>query len=189
MATDYWVVADEDQRLEWSFAPFDYVGPLEFGMTHEQAKAAAHGVLKCTGFGWLSDNEMLADFVLESGFDGIPSMRVVTAYYDQSIGLAGIAINAQRGPQVTWEGMRLVGQVPSRLEEQFWDYATTHNMRLRYSQSADPGALELGLVLRAQRVGDLVLSRPVMVAEAWADRCWDISEGRIPQSEWNTFVE
>jgi hypothetical protein len=38
-----------------------------------------------------------------------------------------------------------------------------------------------------QRAGDAVLSRPVFVAEAWAGRCWDVSEGWIPQREWNTF--
>jgi hypothetical protein len=27
----------------------------------------------------------------------------------------------------------------------------------------------------------------VMVAEAWADRCWDTTEGFIPQREWKTF--
>jgi hypothetical protein len=60
-------------------------------------------------------------------------------------------------------------------------------VRRVHSQCADPCSAQLGLVLRAQRAGDLVLSRPVMVAEAWADRCWDTTEGCIPQQEWKTF--
>lgn len=36
----------------------------------------------------------------------------VTTYYDELIGLAGIAINALRGPQVTLDDMRLVGRNP-----------------------------------------------------------------------------
>lgn len=40
MTTDVWFVLDEKQRLPWAFAPFEGVGPLEFGMTHEQAEAA-----------------------------------------------------------------------------------------------------------------------------------------------------
>jgi hypothetical protein len=51
----------------------------------------------------------------------------------------------------------------------------------------NPSSSELGLVLRAQRDGDAVLSRPVMVASAWADRCGDTAEGHIPQQEWQSF--
>ncbi|MGW4884116.1 hypothetical protein [Streptomyces murinus] len=92
-------------------------------------------------------------------------------YYDRAIGLAGIAVNALRGPQVALGGMGLLGQVPSRPEGQFTDYLKTHNKDLRYSQCADPCSAQLGLALRAQRAGDLVLSRPVMVAGARVDRC------------------
>lgn len=80
-----------------------------------------------------------------------------------------------------------MGQVPSRPEDQFLDYLETHNKELRYSQCADPCSAQLGLVLRAQRAGDLVSSRPVMVSETWADRCWDTTEGCIPLQEWKTF--
>ncbi|AEY93976.1 hypothetical protein SHJG_8711 [Streptomyces hygroscopicus subsp. jinggangensis 5008] len=73
------------------------------------------------------------------------------------------------------------------MEDQFIDYLKTHTKELQYSQHADPCSEQLGLVLRAQRAGDLVLSRPVMVAEAWADRCGDTTEGYIPQQEWKTF--
>lgn len=131
MATDVWAVLDEEQRLPWLFAPFERVGPLEFGMTHEQAEAAVDGILR-------------------------------TALSEVSSG------NEVRGPQVTLDGMGLVGQVPSRLEDQFTDYLKARDKDLRYSQCADPCSAQLGLVLWAQRAGDLVSSRPVMVAEAWA---------------------
>ncbi|MCF3132065.1 hypothetical protein IPZ69_17190 [Streptomyces olivochromogenes] len=73
------------------------------------------------------------------------------------------------------------------MEDLFIEYLKTHKKELHYSQHADPCSVQLGLVLRAQRAGDLVLSRPVMVAEAWADRCGDTTEGCIPQQEWKTF--
>ncbi|MFF3883549.1 hypothetical protein [Streptomyces sp. NPDC001914] len=108
-------------------------------------------------------------------------------YHDRSIGLAGIAVNALRGPHVTLDGLALVGQVPSHVEAPFIGYLETHKMELRYSQIEDPCSEQLGLVLRTQRAGDLVLSRPVMVAEAWAERCGDTTEGFIPHQEWKTF--
>ncbi|MER6686246.1 hypothetical protein [Streptomyces olivaceoviridis] len=188
MVTDVWGVLEEEQRLPWAFTPFERVGPLEFGMTHEQAEAAVDGVLE-TGIssGSSRDNYVCAEFwsvqLLDAPFFG----PAVTVYYDRSVGLAGIAVNALRGPQVTLDGLALVGQVPSRLEDQFIDYLETHTKELQYSQHADPCSEQLGLVLRAQRAGDLVLSRPVMVAEAWADRCGDTTEGCIPQQEWKTF--
>jgi hypothetical protein len=84
------------------------------------------------------------------------------------------------------ERIRLVGQVPSQLEDGLTDLLAP-NAELRYSQHADLSVPQLGLVLRAQRAGDVVLSRPVMVSEAWADRCWDTTEGKIPTREWTTF--
>ncbi|MFF4879425.1 hypothetical protein [Micromonospora sp. NPDC000668] len=187
MATDVWGVLVEAQRLPWSFTPFERVGPLEFGMTHDQVQAAVHGALIVAVSDGTSGSEGWAEFWLERCTDARFSGPAVTAYYDESIGLAGIAVNALRGPQVTLEGMRLVGQTPSRLEDEFTDYLVAHSREMRYSQCADPCSPQLGLVLRAQRAGDVVLSRPVMVAKAWADRCWDTNEGRIPTREWKTF--
>ncbi|MEV7686310.1 hypothetical protein [Streptomyces bungoensis] len=187
MATDVWGVLDERQRLSWEFAPFERVGPLEFGMTHEQAEEAVDGVLETALRDGSSGSETRADFWLADRLDARFSGPAVTVYYDRSIGLAGVAVNALRGPQVTLGGIGLVGQVPSRLEDRFTDYAETHEKDVQYSQCADPCSPQLGLVLRAQRAGDLVLSRPVMVAEAWADRCWDTTEGCIPRQEWKTF--
>ncbi|RKR85892.1 hypothetical protein BDK92_0105 [Micromonospora pisi] len=187
MATDVWSVLAETQRLPWSFTPFERVGPLEFGMTHAQVQAATRGALCVAVSEGTSGNEGWAEFWLEQRTDARFSGPAVTTYYDESVGLAGVAVNALRGPQVALEGMRLVGQTPSRLEDEIADYLAAHSRELRYSQCADPCSPELGLVLRAQRAGDAVLTRPVMVAKAWADRCWDTSEGHIPTREWKTF--
>jgi hypothetical protein len=80
-----------------------------------------------------------------------------------------------------------VAQVPSKLEGQFADYVTAYGKELRYSQRADPASEQLGPVIRPQRAGDAVLSRPVFVAREWAGRCWDTSESYIPRDEWNNF--
>ncbi|MFI7303981.1 hypothetical protein ACIBM8_12280 [Micromonospora aurantiaca] len=182
MSADVWAVLTDEQRLRWTFTPFAHVGPLVFGMTHEQVRAAAHGVLgvACSD-GW-------AEFWLERSAGAAPAGPAVTTYYDESNGLAGVAVDALRGPQVTLDGLRLVGQRPSRLEDDFTEHLSAHGLELRYSQHADPCSSQLGLVLRAQRAGDVVLSRPVMVATAWAEGCWDVSEGCIPTREWTTFA-
>ncbi|WP_431879197.1 hypothetical protein [Micromonospora marina] len=130
---------------------------------------------------------MGGDFRLEQAAGAAPVGPAITTYYDKSNGLAGVAVNALRGPQVRLDGLRLVGQRPSRLEHDFTAHLAAHSLELRYSQGGDPCAPQLGPVLRAQRAGDVVLSRPVMVAKAWAEGCWDVSGGHIPTREWKTF--
>ncbi|MCP2329652.1 hypothetical protein HDA40_008159 [Hamadaea flava] len=186
MATGIWAVLAEAERLAWSFTPFEHVGPLRFGMTHDQARAAVRGSLSVAASLGASDGDGWAEFWLERRTE-MPGRLAVTTYYDESIGLAGIVINALRGPQVTLDGMRLVAQTPSRMEREIADYLKTCGHELWYSQQADPWSPQLGLVLRIQRAGDIVLSRPVMVAEAWADRCGDTTEGLLPMREWTTF--
>ena len=182
MSANVWAVLSDEQRLRWTFTPFAHVGPLTFGMTHEQVQAAVHGVLgvACSD-GW-------ADLWLERSAGAEPTGPAITTYYDELNGLAGVAVNALRGPQVTLDGLRLVGQRPSRLERDFTEHLAAHSLELRYSQGGDPCSPQLGLVLRAQRADDVVLSRPVMVAKAWAEGCWDVSEGHIPTREWTTFA-
>ncbi|MFF4537205.1 hypothetical protein [Streptomyces aureus] len=183
----WWGVLDEEHRLAWTFSPFEGVGPLKFGMTHQQAKAAVAVFMESGIEQGFADNIRLAEFWADPPLGAPFFGPSVTAYYDPSLGLSAIAVNALRGPQVTFAGMPLVGQVPSVLEGLFIRYLETHEKQLAYSQTGDLCAEHLGLVLRAQRAGDLVLSRPVMVAEAWADRCGDVTEGFIPREEWKTF--
>ncbi|MER8012571.1 hypothetical protein [Streptomyces sp. NPDC094149] len=66
------------------------------------------------------------------------------------------------------DGLRLVGRVPYELEDAFAEYTSTNGHDLRYSQHADPGSETLGVILRAQRAGEVVLSGPVLVASTWA---------------------
>ncbi|MER7828199.1 hypothetical protein ABTX85_37240 [Streptomyces sp. NPDC096097] len=53
-----------------------------------------------------------------------------------------------------------------------------------YGPRGNPGVDGLGLVLRLQEVADRVVTRPVVVGRAWADRCTDDWEGAIPECEW-----
>ncbi|MFF4588041.1 hypothetical protein [Streptomyces sp. NPDC001388] len=109
---------------------------------------------------------------------------MVSTYYDPSDLLACVAIDARNGPQVILDGMRLVGRVPSELEDQFIDHLEACGRMVTYNQHGDFSCNVWGVVVRAQRVDDVVLSRPLFVSREWADRCGDVSEGPVPQSEW-----
>jgi hypothetical protein len=83
-------------------------------------------------------------------------VRPVSASEREGQTWAGVAVDALAGPQVTPDG-------------------TAH--------AADPGSADLGLIMRAQRAGDVVLTRPLFLIRKWAENGWDC----IPASEWSTF--
>ncbi|MFJ8114098.1 hypothetical protein [Streptomyces sp. NPDC096132] len=120
MATDVWRVWDETQRPAWSFTPFESVGPLKFGMTYDQVQAAVEGVLEVG----TSQGDVEGVLWAELRYVHRPARGcvgpAVTVYGDRSIGLAGIAVNALRGPQVTLHGTELVGQTPSQWQTFEW---------------------------------------------------------------------
>ncbi|MFF3461832.1 hypothetical protein ACWCQN_43980 [Streptomyces sp. NPDC001984] len=43
-------------------------------------------------------------------------------------------------------------------------------MDLIYTHAADPGSADLGLIVRAQQAGDIVLTRPLFLIREWAQR-------------------
>lgn len=114
----------------------------------------------------------------------------LVTYFSEAGRLACVAVGARHGPQITLGHLCLVGQVPSKLEEEFSDHMSAQGLdeAIRYSQFGDLGTDALGVVLRGQRVGDVVLSRPVFVAREWADMVWDVGEGTIPMEEWHVYI-
>ncbi|MFI1386379.1 hypothetical protein [Embleya sp. NPDC020886] len=159
-------------------------------MTHDQAMAAVDGVLEAIGTSGDGRGRVTqADPWPVRGPAGSRISGVaVDLYHDESIGLAAIAIDARRGPQVHLDDIPLVGRMPSRLEDAFCDHLAARGHRVRYSQDVDPCAPELGVVVRVQRAGDHVLTRPVLLAREWAPNCWDTWEGLVPHDEWRTFA-
>jgi hypothetical protein len=170
------VALDETNRVQWNFTPYTAVGPLRFGMTHEEVVTALGGFRPSAHFG-------------ELGFPGPLWAQfhevAVTTYYRKPATLSCVAVDALHGPQVTMHGILLTGRVPSELAREFGGYAKSHCVRIEVSQHGDPGADALGLVLRTQRAGDVLLTRPVFVAREWADGVSDVSEGSVPQVEWS----
>ncbi|XVU29951.1 hypothetical protein ACQPZJ_23525 [Actinoplanes sp. CA-054009] len=163
-----WEVKRADERDEWTATPLAGVGPLRFGATHDEVVAALGGETAILTAG---------DPPEEARFDDAG----VTAYYTGGR-LYCVAIDALGGPQVLIDGTALVGRAPSAVEQWAHDQARTRRLELRYTHAGDPHLTEYGLILRAQRAGDVVLSRPVLLDRA-AEIPWDYVPGR----EWDVF--
>ncbi|MFC8717643.1 hypothetical protein [Kitasatospora sp. NPDC057198] len=177
-----WAVVEEKDRARWEFDPLKGVGPLRFGMSYDDVLETLDGFLEPSSRSTSHYGRVLSD---EFYFPGAPYEPVLTLYYDAER-LACVVVNALRGPQVVLDGLPLVGRVPSELESEFTEYTAAHGHDLRYSQDTSPGSEALGVVLRAQRAGDVMLSRPIFVAPIWAERCGDTSEGPVPEAEWRS---
>ena len=80
------------------------------------------------------------------------------------------------------DGVSLVARVPSEIEQWIFDQVDATGWQLRYTHAADPELYELGLIVRVQRAGDVVLSRPVFLARP-TGVTWD----DVPSREWNVF--
>jgi len=176
-----WEVLDEAERLRWGCVPFESVGPIRFGMSHDEVEAAVADVLETWSIRPLRDGRMSRTLMLP----GRARRPAVTLYFTDSDQVFCAAVNGRCGPQVTLGGVRLVGRVPSEVETEFVAYADTHGASPRYSLSNDPAAQGLGIVLCAQRAGDVLVSRPVFVGRAWDHCFWDASESCIPSVEWS----
>ena len=174
------------ERLQWALAPLEGVGPLEFGMSHNDAALAVGDSMVAGRTHGRPDPIERAEFWLP-GARPLITASMISTYYDAHGALSAVAVNARNGPQVTLGGICLAHRVPSELEDDFIKFLDAFDETICYNQRGDPSSRMLGVVLRTQRVDDVVLSRPVFVSRDWADRCGDVSEGPIPQAEWRIF--
>ncbi|MDX2408065.1 hypothetical protein NJO91_33675 [Streptomyces microflavus] len=115
------------------------------------------------------------------------SLGVDTYYRSEDRTLAAVAIDACYGPQISFEGVRLVGRLPSELTPWLEAGADTHEGRLCIGLNGEAGLPGLGLVMRCQQNGDFARTRPVMVSPDWAEMSVDSWEGPIPSREWSVY--
>jgi hypothetical protein len=179
-----WTVVDEAGRAQWNFVPFETVGPLRFGMSMKDV-AAAMGAQ-----GFTSTHSSMSRphgaLVQQAGFrskDAPRYEKAVTAYGNESGALAAVAIDALCGPQVSLDGRRLVGLAPSEVAQQVHGYAQARGMVPTFSVEGDAMSDELGLLVRAQRAGDILLTRVFFVA-AFQDWAYTVHDC-VPADEWD----
>ncbi|WP_166028377.1 hypothetical protein [Streptomyces chilikensis] len=156
------MVAESD-REQWGYAPLERVGPLRFGMSVEEAT----GAMLTRGF----TSDAVAEIgtfgpfkQLRTGFRAAaaPFHRAdVVAYYVGPMGLTCIAVDALTGPQVTYEGIRLVGRPPSELSDELTAHLVSTDRSVEITPGGDIGSQDLGMMPRAQRAGDVLLTRLV----------------------------
>ncbi|QMV24715.1 hypothetical protein GQS52_26435 [Streptomyces sp. SCUT-3] len=95
-----------------------------------------------------------------------------------------VAVDAVRGPRVTLWGRELTACVPADLGRFLLHADGCGVLDVSYGPRGNPGVNGLGPVVRVQEVARGVVTRPVMVGRAWADRCTDDWEGAVPECEW-----
>ncbi|MEY9843071.1 hypothetical protein ABH940_000119 [Streptacidiphilus sp. BW17] len=177
------LIINETERAHWRYDPLVSVGPLRFGMSHEQASEAMEvegficdAIQTGLGHGRL---DRRAEFRRPEALGG--AAPVITYFLDEDT-LAVVAVDGLCGPQVRLGELRLAGQLPSELTERVWDYVTERGMDRTLSVEGEVSSEHLGFLVRAQEAGEVRLSRPIFVnCNGWAHTVHDC----IPVPEWN----
>ncbi|MFI6107473.1 hypothetical protein [Streptomyces sp. NPDC051310] len=164
--------------MDWELLPLEGVGPLFFGMRSTEAAAVLPDMIELRRFRADPFAETLG---VEFGMGR--AMPAVYSYFVDDR-LFCFAVDAVHGPQVTLWGRELTACPPADLERFLLHAHCCEVLDVSYGPRGNPGSNELGLVVRLQEVAGGVVTRPVMVGRAWADRCTDDWEGAIPECEW-----
>ncbi|MFF9340523.1 hypothetical protein ACF1CG_12365 [Streptomyces sp. NPDC014773] len=177
MSTDYWAVLEGSERDQWRYTPFQAIGPLGFGMSGEDAVAAMAGqgfTAKQHNMGsWhlTGRTEWRVEFFKPQPAWNRPAVK---CYFVEGAGLTCVLVDGRLGPQVTHEGIRLIGRVPSELLEDMESYADRHDVGLRSTGGGELVVDGFEIELGAQRAGDTVVT--------WALFC---NPGEIAGTSWD----
>ncbi|MFF5406986.1 hypothetical protein ACFY8K_30950 [Streptomyces misionensis] len=164
------------ERDDWSYSPTVGVGPLRFGMTVDQVVKAAEKmgqskVGECARHHAIFSPTWKVEVHRRGAAASPPA---VTAYGSQVAGLFCVAADAVYGPQVTYDGLPLVGRDLSDLERDAIAYAEARDVYFRYTPEGYAGPDDPGVVIRGQLVGQALRSRPLfMVPRDGAYTEWD----------------
>lgn len=142
------------ERERWELLAGDGVGPLRFGMSPEEVAEA------------LLAPEPTARVGGPYGQEDFPSG--LKAFYDEGK-LACVALDAVAGPQVFLADFPLAGSDPAKGHEFLLDHAAEHGNWVLYTPDASLSLTDLGILLREQRVGEALLTRPLFVKEEWLE--------------------
>jgi hypothetical protein len=189
---DLWDVKSNDERDQWEYVPGVSVGPLRFGAS-EQEVLAMLGRERPDISDWAEIGP-----AYPHGYD--PARRWARARFGQEgvttyrwqghrytdEGLYCVAISALRGPQVTLDGEPLVGRVPSELDPWFEVQVKEFGRELFFTAEGNYAFEDLGLIMRVQRAGDVVLTRPIFLVRPDGDEATGMW-AYVPDREWRTF--
>ncbi|MFC7217929.1 hypothetical protein ACFQLX_07070 [Streptomyces polyrhachis] len=182
MDTDYWAVLADWERERWAYVPHQGVGPLSFGVDRHEA------VTVMAGHDFAAEESEIERWSPERAqwrvrfrrAEAVGQRPAVTCYFVEGVGLTCVLVDGLRGPQVTCEGIRLIGRVPSELDAEMEAHALERGLGIRFSPTGDLGWPEFEFDRGAQRAGDAVVS--------WASFChggeiagtsWDIAPAEV----------
>ncbi|MFF9343224.1 hypothetical protein ACF1CG_26165 [Streptomyces sp. NPDC014773] len=160
--------------------PLESVGPLRFGMSADEVRAALPEAVESSRFSAEPFHPEICGIQL--GFH--QAVPAVHAYFEGSGRLFCVAADAAHGPCVTLDGLGLTGRVPDELQEAVLGLHSSGTHHVSYGPRGNPGINGVGMILRVQDTEGGVLTRPVLVGREWADRCTDDWEGSVPECEW-----
>jgi len=179
-----WSVTDEVDRLQWGYVPFEHVGPLHYGMSGGEAALT----MQAQGFTGTHHPMPRSHGALARRTQFRPDntplyVTAVTTYHRESGELACVAVDALRGPQVSIGEVQLIGRAPSALADQLHCYAESLGLTRAFSVEGDAVSDELGVMTRAQRADDILLTRAFFVGpfQDWAHTLHDC----VPSDEWD----
>lgn len=168
------VVAESD-RMQWSYVPRERVGPLYFGMSTREAIDVMGKLRFASGHAEPSEKigPLKRDRIRfrrpEPPHRGVD----ITVYFVESLGATCIVVDALTGPQVILDSVRLVGCKPSDLSDELTAYLDGRGMDIEITTQGDVGSEPLGILPRAQRAGDVLLTRVVFGRnDGCARQCW-----------------
>jgi hypothetical protein len=179
MWEELWKVLPDGVRQQWTLDPYVSVGPLRFDMSPREVSQALSSV---TGDSQLRRHRPHMGEAASGIMVEVYRETGLHLYYREER-LDGVAVNARLGPQVLADGVALVGQVPSVLEQWLLDRAEARQdgFECEYMDPGIAGSNSLGVWIDVQRAGDHLLTRPIFVSHETADNItW-----RLPSHAWS----
>nr|WP_205614893.1 hypothetical protein [Streptomyces chartreusis] len=153
------------ERECWELLAGLGVGPLRFGMSQADVAESlqASGPLQ----------RVDGPYAQEDFADG------VKVFYEEGK-MACVALDAVTGPQVLLAGFALAGSDPEVAYPYLLAHAAEHGNCLAYTPDESLALTDLGLLLRVQQIGDVLLSRPLFVREDWLESEYYCAHGQLP---------
>jgi hypothetical protein len=158
-----WPVKPGQERPRWYWMPRKGVGPLRFGMSRPQVKAALNDELPT-----YRDGRLLG----RPNSDRFDQAGVTAHYWTENGGqvLAAVTVHGRTGPLVSIAGTELIGRSVESVEEFLCQCAESDGVYLRFGPSGDLTLDGLNIWIRAARAGDVAVSEARFCAEGWE---WD----------------
>ncbi|MEU7044233.1 hypothetical protein AB0A77_24690 [Streptomyces varsoviensis] len=183
-----WDIVDDADRGQWAYVPMESVGPLRFGMSvgeaaARMAEAGFSGYVAETWVWGKGREQQKAVFRKTEGRE--PYQTDVSAYSVEGIGLTCVVVDGLSGPQVTFDGMRLIGRVPSQLIDELGEYLRERDMGFTFTPHGDIANQELGFMPSVQRAGDILVTRAVFARPD--DRVVHTMDDIIPGEVWGHY--